>query len=281
MFCNNCGKKLMEGDLFCGNCGKSLGNAQTFVQATQLNDFVMVKFIKTYFRKPVSFFSELRNEDLLRTSVALIIGLPIIYGILNILYTSSLISAIFNLIKKLPELLAKVGVITPKDAVSAQQEFLMSKDFLNFKDKLNSFIDNKDVFFNGAGQVLALIVLTGIILATLNATILKGKIKYSDVLFISASSYIPLVLSLIVSSLATFISIIFGLLILISGYILSFITLYCGIKQLSGEKNDKVFILMTISFLLISAALSIFIIKEFESSIMSISNAFKSIESFI
>ena len=44
-------------------------------------------------------------------------------------------------------------------------------------------------------------------------------------------------MSLIVGSIGTLLSILFGTCLIISGYILSFITLYDGIKNLSGENG--------------------------------------------
>ena len=121
----------------------------------------------------------------------------------------------------------------------ASQQLMMSSQVLQAKSNINAMVDNKDIFLNGAIQVLVIMVVTAIILAILNAIILKNKIKPIDIIFISTASYIPLVLSMAVASIATLISIIFGLLILASGYILSFITLYSGIRQISDEKNDK------------------------------------------
>ncbi|SFC51881.1 zinc-ribbon domain-containing protein [Clostridium uliginosum] len=280
MFCKNCGNKIIEGDAFCGNCGTPSGHKETSVSFTppKVKDSVLMKLLKMYFVKPVSFFSDIKDKDLVKTSVALFLGLPIIYGILNMLYNSAVINYIFNTVKKLPDILVKAGIISGQDAISAKKELLMSNKMFEFKSKFDNMIDNKDVFLSGAGQLLVIIIVTGIVLALLNAVILKNKIKPIDILFISTVSYIPLVLAITLASIATLINIIFGLLILFSGYILSFITLYNGIKQFSDEKNDKVFILMAILFVLISAILSICIVNELEHSMASIINNFNSIE---
>lgn len=157
----------------------------------------------------------------------------------------------------------------------------MSNQMLDIKNKINAMIDNKEIFLTGFGNVLVMIIVTAIILAILNSIILKNKIQFTDILFISISSYIPLVLSMALGTLATLISIIFGAFVIISGYILSFITLYSGIRQISNEKNDKVFTLMAILFLVISAVLSILIVQEIQSSIMTIVNNFNSIKQFL
>lgn len=280
MFCKNCGKEVAEGDGFCGNCGQSSEN-KPGVRVNISKDFMILKLIRIYFTKPLSFFSELKDEDSVKTSVGLLVGLPIIYGLLNILYTSSLINSFFNMFNKLPDILSKAGIISAQDALSAKKELLLSGEVVDVKNKISAFVDNKDVFFNGAGQVIGIIILTGIILAVINSLILKNKMSYKDILIISTASYIPLVVAVVLATIATLISVAFGGFILISGYILSFITIYSGIRQLSEEKNDKVFIIMAILFVVISAVLAIYITKQFENSIMGISNAFETVGNFI
>ncbi len=281
MFCKNCGSQISDGDRFCGTCGQQqsegMGNSGGFTQV-RISDTGLIKLFKNYFIKPVSFFNELKGEDLLKTSVALLLGMPIIAGLLNILYSSALINSIFSIIKKLPSILAEAKIITEQEALQVSQEFMISSKILDAKSRIGALIDNKDVFLNGAGQVLVIIVLTAVLLAVLNALILKNRIKPADILFISTSSYIPLVLSMVLAIIATFISITFGLLILISGYILSFIALYSGIRQFSDEKNDKIFILMTILFILISAILAICIVTKIESSLVTLKSIMDNLE---
>lgn len=278
MFCKNCGSEMLDGDKFCGVCGQdqsgNVGNSNGFIPPNKVKDSSLIKLLKNYFIKPLSFFSELKGEDLVKTSVALFLGLPIIYGLLNMLYTSAVINSAFSMLKKLPNILASAKIISEKEALNASQQLIMSSEVLEAKSKINALIDNKEIFLSGASVVLVIIVVTAIILAILNAIILKNKIKPIDIIFISTVSYIPLVLSMVVASLATLISILFGLLILASGYILSFITLYSGIRQISDEQNDKIFTLMTILFIAISAILSIYIVNRVESSLLETMNIF-------
>ena len=284
MFCKNCGSEMLDGDKFCGTCGQSqserVESAKASVSSARMNDSALIKLFKSYFIKPLSFFSELKDEDLVKTSVALVLGLPIIHGLLSILYTSALINSTFSMLKQLPNILASAKIISEQEALRASQELMMSSQVLQAKSNINAMIDNKDIFLNASGQVLGIIVMTAIVLAILNAIILKNKMKPMDIIFISAASYIPLVLSMALTTIATLISIIFGLLILASGYILSFITLYSGIRQISDEKNDKIFILMTILFISVSAILSICVLKRIESSLSETMNIFNNLKSF-
>ncbi|AGX45096.1 zinc ribbon domain-containing protein [Clostridium saccharobutylicum] len=283
MFCKNCGNEILNGDRFCGNCGQPVEGAkpEKVIISSKLNDSVLMKLLKIYFVKPVSFFTELQGEDLVKTSVALFFGLSIINGLFNIIYSSALINSLFGMIRKVPDMLADVGILSKQEAAQATKEMLMSNQMADVKSKINAMIDNKEIFLTGFGHLIIMMIATAIILAILNATILKNKIQLTDVFFISTSSYIPLVISIALGSLATLISIVFGAFVITSGYILSFITLYSGIRQISDEKNDKVFTLMAILFLVISAVLSILVVQEIQSSIMTIVNNVNSIKQFL
>lgn len=283
MFCKNCGNEILNGDRFCGVCGCQQSEAGGIPRRVNVKavDAGLIKLCKNYFIKPVSFFSELKDEELLKSSIALLIGLPIIYGILNILYASAFLSSIFSMIQKLPQILAGAKIISEQDAARGSQELMMSGQMLEAKSKINALIDNKDIFLSAFAHLFIIMILTAIILAILNAIILKNKIALVDILFLSTASYIPIVISMVLASIATFISIIFGLLILLSGYALSFITLYSGIKQISEENRDKVFMIITILFVLCSALLSIVIVKYIESSLISTMNIFNSFKGLI
>lgn len=285
MFCKNCGNEVLDGDKFCGVCGCQQSETGSMPRSghtrIKVADAGLIKLCKNYFIKPVSFFSELKGEELLKSSIALLIGLPIIYGILNILYASAFLNSIFSMIQKLPQILASAKIISEQEAARGSQELMMSNEMLEAKSKINALIDNKDIFLGAFAHIFIIMILTAIILAILNAIILKNKINLVDILFLSTASYIPLVISMVLASIVTFISIIFGLLILFSGYALSFITLYSGIKQISEENRDKVFMIITILFVLCSALLSIVIVKYIESSLISTMNIFNSFKGLI
>lgn len=282
MFCKNCGNQMEEGDRFCGGCGQPTdgGGSNNNIVKT-VNNGELIKLIKTYFTKPLSFFSEFRDKDVVKPSIILLVALPILYGIINIIYTSSVISAIFSMLKKLPDILAKAGLISQLELAEVKSEILMSNEVLSFKSKVDALIDNKDIFLKAAGQLLLIIIVTAIILLILNIVILKNKIRTEDILFIAVMSYIPLVLSGVLASLGTMVSIFWGIFIVFSGYILSFITLFSGIKQLSEESNDKAFILMIILFIIVSAILSICVTKYIESSFLEIKSMLDSVDSFL
>lgn len=288
MFCKNCGTKLDDGDAFCSNCGAPVGtsakNHESFqgnVSHAALNEIPIVTFFSYYMKKPLSFFEKYKKEDSIKISVPLLILLPILYGFISIVYSKCVVKAAVSLIKKIPEFMSKMGLISAQDVVRAKNEMMMSDSWLNIDQKISGLIDKKDIFFSGFGNLLIIIIVTVVLLAALNALMFKNKMSARDIMIISTSSYIPLVLSFVAASIGTLISILFGLCILVSGYILSFITLYNGIKQLSGENEDKVFAVMIILFVISSAVVSFGFIMECESSMITIGKAFNTVKDFL
>lgn len=289
MFCKNCGSLIKEGDAFCGNCGRPVNSHsnedvnKTNVHTHEyvLGDLNVIDSIKTYFNSPLSFFAKMKNTDLIKKAIVLIIGLPIISGLFNILYNSALLNSLFNGVKNLPDILVKSGFIDSSQASVYKNSIVMSDEFYTFKNRITTLIDNKDIFISGFTQVIAIIIATIIVVELINAVFLKNKIEQKEILFISSASYIPLVISIALAALVALLSILFSFLIIISGYILSFITLYSGLKEYSNESDDKIFMLMTFLFILVSGILSFVIMKEFENSLVSIAKVFQSIEDFL
>lgn len=294
MFCKNCGKAISEGDSFCGNCGTrivsdgkskkinvNLSLPKFSFKDIAIKDLKIVEMMKMYFKKPLSFFKEINESELVNTCVTFLIGLPIIYGLLNILYNASFLSSLFSEMKKLPELLVEMGVIQSSEATAFKNEILLSSSLSNFKGQINSMVDNKELFINGFLNVLMLMLVTGIILYALNSLILKKKLNEKQIFLISTASYIPLVLSLAAATIVTFISMTFGIFIILAGYILSFITLYNGIQELSEESCDNAFRIMIVIFVCMSIILSIAIIGEFHDSLKTIGKTVQAFKGFI
>lgn len=297
MFCKKCGKEIREGDQFCGECGcpvdgsneRNYGTSQhenTYkvevkIPSLNLNGCRILDLAKIYLLRPLSFFSEFKNCANAKTSIALALVLPILYGLICITYTQCIISSFFSGMKKIPDILAKSGIIEFDEAVQLKSQLIASNELLAFKSQVKNMIDIKNLFFNDFLYLLGIIVVTAMILTLINIVILKAKINVSDIFFISSVSYVPLVLSVVLASLASFISITLGIIIVVSGYILSFITLYSGIRQFTDEKNDKIFMAITILFLIISIILSITVTKKIESSLSDIMNYIKTLESIL
>ena len=298
MFCKKCGKEIREGDQFCGECGfpiegganeinystsqhKKPYKVEVNIPSFNFSGCRILDFAKIYFFRPLSFFSEFKNCDNAKTSIAMALVLPILYALICITYTQCIISSFFSGMKKIPDVLAKSGIIGLDEAMRLKSQLVASNELLTFKSQIQSMIDNKDLFFTSFAYLIGIIIMTAIILTLISIVILKVKINVSDILFISSVSYVPLVLSVVLASLASFISITLGAIVVISGYILSFITLYSGMRQFTDEKNDKVFIGMVILFLIISIILSITFTKKIESSLSDIMNYFKTLESIL
>ena len=284
MFCRNCGSVVSENDAFCTNCGTPAqgGNSQNQkVGQVSIGDSAIVKLFKNYFKKPLTFFNEVKEEDSVKLSVIMIIAFPIIYGILKILYFSVLINTIIKSISKLPSLLAEFGIISKSDLVLAQKYFL-SNDYISAKNNIDTMISNivdkKDIFFSGMLSFLAIVVTTGIILFILNAVMYKNKMNYKNTIFVSISSFFPLVIALLLASIVTSVSIIAGFFIMISGFILSCITLYSGVKQTSEESETKIFYSMGIYYIILSILFTIVINNRLDGFSLSIVKALQSIK---
>ncbi|MDU5722990.1 MULTISPECIES: zinc ribbon domain-containing protein [Clostridium] len=284
MFCKNCGGQIKEGDVFCGNCGvqaddipqRNQGNSDKTITNMKVFDDV-----KIYFKNPLSFFLKMKDSNLMIKSIVLILGLPIISGIFNVFYNSAVLNSIFSSVKNLPDLLVKSGLIDISQSAILKNGIVMSNEYYEFKNRIMTIVDNKEIFVSGFFQVISLMVVTIVVIELLNYVLLKNKIKQNEILFMSSASYIPLAISIILASLVSLLSILFGILIILSGYILSFITLYSGIKEFSNESEDKIFGIMVCLFILVSGIVSFIIMKEVENSLVSIGKLLQSIESFL
>lgn len=291
MFCSNCGNKLEGGDEFCSNCGYKVSSRNTSVSSSKMIDFdsenikktissySLVKILKKYFINPLSFIKDFKGKELTRPVIELLISLSIINGFLNIFYTSTFIRKVFNVIKKLPNILVKSGVISPNEYLNDFYTGNIEKELTVIRTTIENYIDYKSIFFSGVARLLIMIVLTGIILLVVNAILLKGKNKIIDLFFLSCITYMPFVIASLLGTLATYISILFGWLIIISGIILSFITLFNGLKEISEETEDKVFITVAVTFIIFAIIASIFVATYVPSNISDFINKIKAMDS--
>ena len=188
MFCRNCGCKIEEGDAFCSNCGsKVVTNAEKNTEdriSVPLTQLPIVTFLCNYIKKPLSYFEKCHNEDTIKISIPLLIILPILYGFINMLYNACIIKAVIGTIKDLPELFAKMGLISTQDLVRAKNELFMSDSWFTIEDKFNNLIDKKDIFLSGFMNLLIIMIVTIVLIAILNALILKNKLNARDILLI-------------------------------------------------------------------------------------------------
>lgn len=291
MFCSNCGNKLEGGDEFCSNCGYKVSSRNTSVSSSKMIDFdsenikktissySLVKILKKYFINPLSFIKDFKGKELTRPVIELLISLSIINGFLNIFYTSTFIRKVFNVIKKLPNILVKSGVISPNEYLNDFYTGNIEKELTVIRTTIENYIDYKSIFFSGVARLLIMIVLTGIILLVVNAILLKGKNKIIDLFFLSCITYMPFVIASLLGTLATYISMLFGWLIIISGIILSFITLFNGLKEISEETEDKVFITVAVTFIIFAIIASIFVATYVPSNISDFINKIKAMDS--
>lgn len=76
MFCENCGSLILDEDKFCGSCGhlqsENPNTSNRKFTPVKVIDTGLIKLFKSYFIKPVSFFSEVKEGNLLKSSIALL-----------------------------------------------------------------------------------------------------------------------------------------------------------------------------------------------------------------
>lgn len=279
MFCKNCGASVNTEDIFCGECGgrvNSTENAENIRREniTAANSEMMNK-AKNYFMNPVSFLSQLGEDNLMKKILIFVLGLPVLSGIINILYSSILIKAILKTVEKIPNIFGK-GMASNLFSTGIR----MSDEYRELKDMLETIFDKNEIFTGGFIHVLGIIIITFIIIEVINIAVLKGKIQHEKIMLLSAVSYIPLVVCMFAGVVGTYFSILFGIFMMLSGYVLAFINLYNGLKLYSEDEEDKVYKLMGLFFVILSIIVSFIIVTQFKSSISSFMNTLSMFDSF-
>ncbi|WP_244834527.1 zinc ribbon domain-containing protein [Clostridium sp. BJN0001] len=275
MFCKNCGSKIKEGDLFCENCGTpledsgsgSFNNSRPFNQNYAQNN--ITKFFKLYFSKPLSAFGKYKNKDSISISVFSIIIIAILSGLLNFIHGSLVVSSLVSSFCKFPSILAKAGIISQNEALDAITELQTGQVSLRLKQMLDSNIDKKGLFINGIFLMAGTIIITAVILALINATLLKNNISINNIVFISSISYIPLIIFECISCLVTPLSIIIGFIMIAFGYSLSFVSMYKYLEDASDLDKDKLLFVMAIIFIVFAIIIGIVYIKYINSALAS------------
>ncbi|WP_294406335.1 zinc ribbon domain-containing protein [uncultured Clostridium sp.] len=279
MFCKNCGASVNTDDVFCGECGGRVNSTGSTENIRRENiaraNNEMVGKAKNYFMNPVSFLSQLGEDNLMKKILIFALGLPVLSGIINILYSSIFIKAILKTVEKIPNIFGK-GMASSLFSTGIK----MSDEYRELKDMLENLLDKNEIFMGGFIHVLGIIIITFIIIEIINIAILKGKMHHEKIMLLSAVSYIPLIVCMLAGAVGTYFSILFGFFMILSGYILSFINLYNGLKLYTKDEEDMVYKLMGLFFIILSVILSFIIVTQFKSSISSLMNTISMFYSF-
>lgn len=279
MFCKNCGASVNAEDIFCGECGGRVNSTENAGNIRRENitaaNSEMMNKAKNYFMNPVTFLSQLGEDNLMKKILIFALGLPVLSGIINILYSSILIKAILKTVEKIPNIFGK-GMASGLFSAGIR----MSDEYRELKGMLETLLDKNEIFTGGFIHVLGIIIVTFIIIEIINIAILRGKIQHEKMMLLSTVSYIPLVVCMFAGVVGTYFSILFGIFMMLSGYVLSFINLYNGLKLYSEDEEDRVYKLMGIFFIILSIILSFIIVTQFKSSINSFMNTLSMFDSF-
>lgn len=284
MFCKVCGKEIKEGDAFCTSCGAKLSDdskLNTFSEkpetSTNYEDYenddeieeeyvqphrtfketMFGKTIINYFKHPLQVFSIMKNEDTTSTSIGILVGTIVLYGIFSMLYFITFLKNIVDIffigINSLSDNLKNILNIDISDYYDYSEEISSLKNGIN--TYLTTRGDNFSYFIKSALSIGILILITFVIIEICNAIILKNRISHKNILFISAIGFVPLLISTIVNNILIYISFFATVIIAIFGFIMSLTTIFTGILQVSNKKDDKIYWTTAINNLALTIAI--------------------------
>lgn len=253
MFCINCGKEINDNDAFCQFCGQStdigtnkdVSNMSRNIDSGNFNKYAhkntikMGGILKSYFKRPITFFEEFKGQNLLKESIIMVVILALLNGIVNLIESSAIVTSLMKSLNKISSL------------VGAASSYNTYGQINSIQTVLDTLIDKGQLFFFGIVYAAIFIGATTLIVLILNATILKNKISFKDIFFISTMSYLPVIIGMLVGSVITYLSIGIGILFVLVGYLAGAITLFNGIKKYSEENENKVLFIMLIYFAII------------------------------
>lgn len=299
MFCQNCGKKIKENDVFCGSCGakvitssenaqKSSDDNENYRDSSMQNsekdnginhesytqehiDFketVFGKVMHNYFKKPLSIFSLMKDEDTTKTSIGFLIGIPILYGLFHMLYFISFFKNIVNNVLYYVNKLSSILGSSYEEVDFYEYSDEISKIKNTIQTYISTNMEYPDYFFKGILVMFLMIAVTFIIVEICNATILKNSMNHKNILFISSIGFIPLLFAVILNNFVIYISFMATLIILILGFIMSLITIFSGVVQLNDERHDRAYWTMFINNVILMIIMP-FIIKLGISSVLN------------
>lgn len=245
------------------------GQVSNYVsQHRQFSETVFGKLVSNYFKKPLSIFSLMKEEDTLKTSIGLLIGMPILYGFFHMLYFISFFKKLINnlayyISNILNDLSTGLGNILGLK-YTASDFFDISDGIAKVKEKVQTYVSLNmkcsDYFFKGILVMFLLILITFVVIEICNTVILKNSISQKNVIFIVTVGFVPLIMALILNNVVIYISFIATLCIFAFGLIMSLITIFSGIIQLNSESRDRVYLTMCINNIVLFIAMP-FIIK--------------------
>lgn len=256
--------------------GQNPNYGQNYVQNRKtFSETVFGKLIVNYFKKPLSVFSVMKGEDTIKVSAILAVVMPIIYGCFHMLY---FISFFKNLVNNLAYYINNILKSASNGLGSGFGVKYKPSDFLDISDSISKIKDKvqtsissnmecSDYFFKGILVMFLIMLIAFITIEICNAILLKNTISQKDILLLATVGFIPLLLALIINNVVIYISFIATLCIFALGLIMSLITIFSGVVQLSNESRERAYITVLINNIVLVAAMP-FIINIGINSVM-------------
>lgn len=307
MFCKNCGKQINESDVFCGFCGTkvkiaSRGDFENEIsdntnkgdrvrdneikqpvythQNVNFKETIFGKIACNYFKKPLSIFSLMKNENTTKTSIGFLFGIPVIYGLFHMLFFISFFKNIVNNIFYYMNKLGSIFGLGDSNLDFYQYSSEISKIKTTVESYLSVNMKYPNYFLNGMLIMFLIIAITFIVIEICNATILKNSMSHKNILFVSTVGFIPLMLAIILNNVVIYISFVATIAIIILGLIMSLVTIFSGISQLSDMKKDRAFWTILISSAALMCVMPFIMKISLSSCIETVMGIVKSMNSF-
>lgn len=307
MFCKNCGKQINESDAFCGFCGTKVNVASTenfenessnninmgdrvrdngmkqpvyTHQNINFKETIFGKLACNYFKKPVSIFSLMKNENTTKTSIGFLFGIPVIYGLFHMLFFMSFFK---NIVENILHFINNIGSAFGL-GYSNLDFYKYSSEISKIKTTVESYLSMNmkygNYFLNGMISMFCIIAITFIAIEVCNATILKKGMSHKNILFVSTVGFIPLILAIILNNVVIYISFVATVVIIMLGFIVSLITIFSGISQLVDVERDRVFCTILISSAALMCIVPLIMKTSLSSCIETIMGIVKSMNRF-
>lgn len=297
MFCQNCGKEVKENDTFCGFCGakitkssetinkESVQEEHKNVQHRSFSETMFGKIVTNYFKHPISTFSTMKNEETMKTSIGFLIGMPILYGLFNMLYFISFFRTIVdNLLHFIGSLSSSIQNMLGI-SYSESDYFEFADDISKMKSTIQTYISTRmetaDFFLKGMLVMFLIILATFIVIEICNITILKNNISHKNIMLIATMGFVPLLLALVLNNILIYISFTFTLIIFAFGFVMSLVTIFGGILQLSNNNKDRAYYVAFINNLVLVIVAPFLMNFALSSVFATITSFFKSLSKFL
>ncbi|WP_010241255.1 zinc ribbon domain-containing protein [Clostridium arbusti] len=296
VYCYKCGYKLEDEDLFCPNCGAKKATLSDITKEnstkSERNNFNLDKVVNlksvldillNMFLRPVSTAEKFINETEKNIALIITVFVLIIQGLLGMWRISQIISSInsitMNLANRIAGLASLIQPGSSSDPISSSELNTFTSEIDKFRPYVK--IPYGKIFIQNCALILIGILIVFIILCLANSMLSKNKGDifkfYKTALIIT----IPTLYFELFSILLSYLSINFGLVVALLGFIISLVCLSIVIKEsLPLPENVRVFVVSVAAIftvIVLAICLKSFIYSDIATLVSSIMNAIKNL----